>query len=132
MDHQDTNSTTPLDTHSTPEPPAGSSRQSSQALPPSPAPAEESPSYFHGWKTVGERQGFYGEEGSLYPSCNLKSEKLKVRKEDDVVIFNYSLSRTNESPPAEGSGPSSGSIGEDDDIFFQVPKDTLVGSEQFS
>ena len=132
MDHPDTNSTPPLDTHSTPEPSAGSSRQSSQALPPSPALAEESLDHFHGWKTISEKQGFYDEEGFLDPNCNLKSEKLKDRKEDDIVIFNYLLSRTDEIPPTEGSTPSSGSIGEDDDIFFQVPKSTLIGSEQFS
>ena len=132
MDHPDTNSTAPLDTHSTPEPSVGSIHQSSQALPPSPAHAEESPDHLHGWKTIDGQQGFYDEEGFLYPSCNLTSEKLKDRKEDDVVIFNYSLSHTDESPPTEGSGPSSGIFGENDDIFFQIPKDTFIESEQFN
>ena len=131
MDHTDTNSTAPLDTNSTPEPSAGSIHRS-QALPPSPALAEESLDHFHGWKTIGGQQGFYDEEGFLYPSCNLTSEKLKDRKEDDVVIFNYSLSRTDESPPAEGSGLSSGIFGENDDIFFQLPKYTLIQSDQFN
>ena len=132
MDHPDTNSTAPLDTNSTPEPSVGSIHQSSQALPPSPARAEESPDHLHGWKTIGGQQGFYDEEGFLYPSYNLTSEKLKDRKEDDVVIFNYYLSRTDGSPPAEGSGLSSGIFGENDDIFFQLPKDTLMGSRQFN
>ncbi|PUU82961.1 hypothetical protein B9Z19DRAFT_1061393 [Tuber borchii] len=132
MGHLDTNSSAPLDTNSTPKPSAGSIHQSSQALPPSPALAKESLDHFHGWKTIHGKQGFYDEEGFLYPSRNLTSEKLKDRKEDDVVIFNYSLSRTDESPPAEGSRPSPASFGEDDDIFFQMPKDTFIGSEQFN
>jgi len=132
MDHQDTDSTAPLGTHLTPESSAGSSHQSSQALPPSPASVEESLDHFHGWKTFSEQQGFYDEEGFLYPSYNLTSEKLKDRKEDDVVIFNYSLSRTDGNSPAERGGPSSRNFGEDDDLFFQVPKDALIGSEQFS
>jgi len=132
MDRQDTTSTAPLEAHSTPKPSGESSHRSSQALPPSPALGEESPNHLHGWKTLGEQQGFYDEEGFLYPSRNLRSKKLKDRKEDDVVIFNYSLSRADGDPPAEGSGPSLGSFGENDDIFFQVPKDTLTGSEQFN
>lgn len=60
------------------------------------------------------------------------SEKLKDRKEDDVVIFNYSLSRADGNPPVERGGPSSRNFSEDDDIFFQAPKDTFIGSEQFS
>ncbi|PUU82964.1 hypothetical protein B9Z19DRAFT_1105475 [Tuber borchii] len=132
MDHLYTNSSAPLDTNSTPKPSVGSIHQSSQALPQSPPNAEESPGHLPGWKTIGGHQEFYDEEGFLYPSCTLTSEKLKDRKEDDVVIFNYSLSRTDESPPAEGSGPSSGIFGEHDDIFSQVPKDTLIESEQFN
>ncbi|PUU82959.1 hypothetical protein B9Z19DRAFT_966094 [Tuber borchii] len=132
MDHLDPNSSAPLDTNSTPKPSVGSIHQSSQALPQSPASAEESSSHPHGWKTIGGQQGSYDEEGFLYPSCNLTSEKLKDRKEDDVVIFSYSLSRTDEIPLAEGSGPSSGIFSESDDIFFQVPKDTLIESEQFN
>jgi len=132
MSHLSTNSAAPPDTHSAPEPAAGSIHQSSQALPPSPALAKESLDHFHGWRAIHEQQGFYDEEGFLYPSCNLTSEKLKDRKEDDVVIFNYSLSHTDESPSAEGSRPSPGSFGEDDDIFFQMPKDTFIRSEQFN
>ena len=48
------------------------------------------------------------------------------------MIFNHSLSRTDESPPAEGSRPSPSSFGEDDDIFFQAPKDTFIVSEGFN
>ena len=132
MGHLNTNPTTPLDTHSSPEPSAGSINQSSQALRQSPARAEVSLDHSHGWKTIGGQQGFYDGEGFLYPNRNLTSEKLKDRKEDDVVIFNYSLSRTDENPPAEGSRPSPGSFGEDDDIFFQAPKDTFLVSEQFN
>ena len=47
------------------------------------------------------------------------------------MIFNYSLSRADGKPPFEGSGPSSGSFGEDDDILFQVLKDRLIESEKF-
>ena len=130
MEHQGTNSTTPLDTHSASEPSGGSTHQS-PALPPSPALAEESLDHFHGWKTIREQQGFYDEEGFLYPSCNLTSKKLKDRKEDDVVIFNYSLSRADGNSPVERGGPSSRNFSEDDDIFFQVPKDALIRSEQF-
>ena len=132
MDHPDTNSTAPLDTNSVPEPSVGSTHQSSQALPAFPARAEESPDHFHGWKTFGEQQEFYDEEGFLYPSYNLTSEKLKDRTEDDVVIFNYSLSRGDRNPPVERDGPSSRNIREEDDIFFQVSKDTLIESEQFN
>jgi len=81
---------------------------------------------------IGEQQGFYDEEGFLYPSCSLTSEKLKDRKDDDVVIFNYSLGRVDGDPPVERGSPSSGSFGEDDDMFFQVPKEKLIDSEQFN
>ena len=48
------------------------------------------------------------------------------------MIFNYSLSHTDGNPPVEGSGASSESFGEDDDIFFQVLKDRLIESEKFN
>jgi len=64
-------------------------------------------------------------------SRNLTSEKLKNRKEDDVVIFDYSLSREDGNPAVEGNGPSSGGSSEDNDRFIQVPKDMLMESEQF-
>jgi len=82
------------------------------------------------WRAIGEQE-FYDDEGFLCLGRNLTSEKLKDRKVDDVVIFDYSLSREDGNPPVEGSGPSSGGPGEDD-RFFQVPKDRLIESEQFS
>jgi len=132
MDDLSKNSAPPLNPPSALEPPPGSAHQSSKALPLPPTLAQESPDYLDGWKTIGEQQEFYDEEGFLCQSRNLTSEKLKDRKEDDVVIFDYSLSREDRNPPVEGSGPSSGGPGEDDDRFFQVPKDRLVESEQFS
>jgi len=123
-------SATPRDASSALGPPLESTHQSSQAPPP-PTLAQESPDRFDGWETVGGQQDFYDEEGFLYPSYSLTSEKLKDRKEDDVVIFDYSLSRADGNPPVEENGPSSGRF-EVDDRFFQVPKDRLVESEQFN
>ena len=48
------------------------------------------------------------------------------------MIFDYWLSPADESPSVEGDGPSSGRSSEGDDIFFQVPKDRLIESEQFN
>ena len=64
------------------------------------------------------------------------SEKLKSRREDDVLIFDYSLnpdylSSTRGNVPIEEGGPSSRHFGEDDDIFFRVPKNKLIESNQF-
>jgi len=92
--------------------------------------------YFDGWRTIGEQQDFYDEQDCLHPSLNLASEKLKTRKADDVVIFDYSLdpdylSRVGGNPPVEEGGPLSESSGADHDRFFQVPKNELIGSEQF-
>jgi len=131
MDHLGTNSTAQLGPHSAPEPSAGSIPQSSQRLLPPPGLTKGSLDHPHDWITIGQPQGFYDEEGFLYPSCSLTSEKLKDRKGDDVVIFNYSLSRVDGDPLIEGSPPSSGSFGEDD-IFSQVPKDRLIESDQFN
>ena len=111
-----TSSTGPLHPRPTIEPPAGSAQLSPQ---------------IEGWKTIDEQQEFYDEKDFLYPSYNLTSEKLKDRREDDVVIFDYSLCCTDESPPVEGGDPSSGGSGEDDNRLFQVPKDRLIESEQF-
>ncbi|PUU82942.1 hypothetical protein B9Z19DRAFT_965966 [Tuber borchii] len=112
----------------TPKPSAGSTHQSSQP----PTLAQESPDHFSGWKTIDEQQDFYNEKHFSYPSYTLVSGKLKDRKEDDVVIFSYLLSRADGNPLVEGSGHSSGSSGEDDDRFFQVSKDRLIESEQFN
>jgi len=126
MDHLGRDSTTPLGAHSArsiPQPPEGP--------PASPALTKESLGRFHGWKTIIE-QGFYDKEGFLYPSCRPTSENLEDRKEDDVVVFNYSLSRSDGNPPVEENGPSSRSLGETSDVFFQVPKNRLIESEQFN
>ena len=48
------------------------------------------------------------------------------------MILNYWLSRADGYPPFEARGPSSGSFGEDNDIFFQVLKDRLIESEKFN
>ena len=127
MEHQGTNPTTPLDTHSAPEPSGGSTHQSSQT-----PPSQESPDLSNSWKTIGEQEDFYDEKDFLYLSCNLTSEKLKDRNEDDVVIFDYWLRPADESAPVEGGEPSSGRSREGGDIFFQVPKDRLIESEQFN
>ena len=124
-----TNSATPPDSNSAPGPSIESTHQSLLAPPP-PTLAQESPEQFDGWKTVGGQE-FYDEEGFLYPSYSLTSEKLKDRREDDVVIFDYSLSGVDGNPLVEETGPSSGSI-EVNDRFFHVPKDRLVESEKFN
>jgi len=60
-------------------------------------------------------------------------EKLKDRKEEDVVIFDYSLSLPDRNLPIEEGDPSSGlSNDEEDDRFFQVSKDMLIESEEFN
>jgi len=132
MDYLEMSHTAPLRTHSIPEPSAGSIPQPPQGPPTSPSLTKESGDLFHGWKTIGEQQGFYDEEGFLYPSCGLENGKPEDRKEDDVVIFNCLLSRSDGDPPVEGRGPSSRSFGEDRDLFFQMPKDRLIETEQFS
>jgi len=126
------NSAVPLSPSATMEPPLGSAHQLSQASTPPPTLAQDPPHHFDGWRPIGQQQEFYDEEGFLCLSRNLTSEKLKDRKEDDVVIFDYSLSREDGNPPVGGSGPSSGGSSEDDDRFFQVSKDRLIESEQFS
>ena len=126
------NSAVPLSPSSAMEPPLGSAHQLSQASPPPPTFAQDLPHHFGGWRPIGEQQEFYDDEGFLCPSRNPTSEKLKDRKVDDVVIFDYSLSRDEGNPPVEGSGPSSGGFSEDDDRFFQVPKSRIIESEQFS
>jgi len=125
------NSAVPLNLSSTLEPSLGSARQSSWASPLPPTLAQESPHYFDGWKTIGEQE-FYDEEGFLCLSRNPTTEKLKDRKEDDVVIFDYSLSRPNGNLPVGEVRPSSGNPGGDDDRFSQGPKNMLIESEQFS
>jgi len=127
------NSAARLDPPSALEPSLESSHQSPEAPPPPPTGtlSQESPDCSEGWKTI-EQQEFYDEKDFLRPSCNLTSEKLKDRKGDGVVIFDYSLSRLDENPPVEEGGPSLGHFSEHDDIFLQVSKGELIGSKQFS
>ena len=115
---------------STLEPSIGSIHQSPQVPPPPPALRPESPGHFDGWETVSE-QDHYDEPDSPSPSRNPAREKPKVRNEDDVVIFDYSLSLPDGNLPVQGGGPS-GSSSENDDIFFLVSKDRLTSSEQFN
>jgi len=130
-----TGSTALLEPQGTSQLASGSTNQSSQPPPLSPGLSRESADYFDGWRTIGEQQDFYDEQDCLHPSHNLASEKLKPRKEHDVVIFDYSLNpdylnRADENP-FEEDGPSSGHFSADDDIFFQVSEKELIGSKQF-
>ena len=85
-----------------------------------------------GWNIIGEQRGFYDEQDCLHPSRNLASEKLSNRREDDVVIFDYSLGPNYLQPIDGEDSPSSDQSSSGDDIFFQVPKDRLIESEQFN
>ena len=130
MDEPGTNSA-PLGPRSTLKPSLRSTHLS-QAPPPSPLTLpQESPVHFDGWETISE-QDFYNEKDFLCPGYDLTSEKLKYRKEEDVVIFDYLLSRTDGNPLVDGSGSSSGRFSGGDDRFFQVTKDRLIESEQFN
>ena len=95
MEDLGTKSVATLGPGSAPEPSPGSARQSSQARQLSSGQAQESPDRFGGWKTVGEQRDFYDEKDFL-PCSNLRSEKLEDRKEEDVFIFDYSLSPADE------------------------------------
>ena len=91
---------------------------------------------FADWKTIGEQRDFCDEQDFFNPNCSLASERLKNRKEDDVVIFDYSLdpdylSPAGGNPPVEEGGPSSRDFAVDDDIFFLVPKNKFIESNQF-
>ncbi|KAG0128939.1 hypothetical protein HOY82DRAFT_621337, partial [Tuber indicum] len=105
------------------EPTPGSTHQSLRS-PPLPAPS---------WETINEREDFYDVQDLLDLSRGLTSERLKDRREDDVVIFDYSLdpSYLRGGPPAEEGGPSSGSSSTDDDLLFRVSKNRLIESDQF-
>jgi len=116
--------------------PAGPRRRLSQLPPLSPAFLRTIEDRFAGWDTIDEQRDFYDERDCLDPSHHLASEKLKNRAEDDVIIFDYSLDpdylkSTERYPPIEEGAPSSGPFGVDDDIFFRVSKNQLIGSKQF-
>ena len=119
-----------------PGPSAGPSRRLSQSSPLPPAPSQELASRFAGWEIIGEQRDFYDDRDCLDPSHHLASEKLQNRGEDDVLIFDYSLdpdylSPAPGNPPGEEGSPSSRYFGVDDDIFFRVPKNKFIRSNQF-
>jgi len=126
------NSTAPLDSHSSLESSGGSVPQSSQAPPGSLALPHGRLRHLASWETIREPEDFYDEKDFLFPNSNLTSEKLKNRKEEDVVIFVYSLRPADGNAVDEGGSPSSGGFSEGDDIFFQVPKDRLIESKQLN
>jgi len=132
MEGLGTNSAAPLDSSSSIGSSAGSIHQTSQTPPPPPTLPHGLPDHLKGWETIHDQRDFYDERDFLHPSCNLTSQKLRSRKEDGVVIFDYSLSCKDGGPPVEGGGPSSGHSSGHDDIFFQVPKSKLVESRQFN
>ena len=119
----------------TPEPAMGPAGQPSPSSPPS----QELADPLEGWKKLitREEQGFYDEQDCLHPSHNLASEELgENRKEDDVVIFGYSLDqdylgRVDGNPPTGGDAASSRRFSVDDDIFFRVSRNKLIESKQF-
>ncbi|KAG0633173.1 hypothetical protein HOY80DRAFT_1141617 [Tuber brumale] len=73
------------------------------------------------WKAINEPKYFYDVQDLVDPSPGLTSEKLRDRKEDDVVIFDYSLDpRYLRGGLTSGEGgPSSRSSSVDDDLFLQ-------------
>ncbi|CUS12900.1 unnamed protein product [Tuber aestivum] len=82
-----------------------------------------------GWKTIGGQRECYDEGDCLNPSHSLVSEKLRERGEDDVVIFDYSLNPDYLSARDEDFGDADYEDS-DYDVFFRVPKDGLMGSDQ--
>lgn len=118
----------------TSKPVPGSVNQSSQPSLLSPVLSQD---HLQGWEIIGEQQDFYNEQDCLRPHHNLASEKLKTRKEDDVVIFDYSLDPgygrcVDGNPLVEVGGPLPGHSSADDSIFFRVSKEELIGSKQFN
>ena len=127
------NSATPRVPPQTSKPVSGSVDQSSQLLLLSPLLPQD---HLQGWEIICEQQDFYNEQDCLRPHHNLASEKLKTRKEDDVVIFDYSLDPgygrcVDRNHLVEVGGPSSGHSSTDDSILFRVSKEELIGSKQF-
>ena len=129
-DHS-TNPVTPPETPLSPKPPPVSIDQPSHSSPLSRELADRP----DGWDTISEQRGFYDEQDCLHLNYSLASEKLKDRKADDVVIFDYSLDpdylkRADEFPPSEGSARP-GHFSANDDIFSLVCKNELMRSKQF-
>ena len=131
-----TNSAAPLDLFSSPEPSAGPNHELAQPPPLPPPPSQELAVILASWETLDEQRGFYHEPDRLDPGHGLASEKLRNRKEDDVVIFDYSLNPDHLSIPdgnplVEESGPSSKHFVKAD-IFFRVSKHQLIEYELFN
>jgi len=122
--------------HSTPKLAPEYIGRSSQPSQLSPCLPLEQADQFDGWETIGEHGESYDEGDCLDPSRSLASEKLKIRKDDDVVIFDYSLdpcylTGVHGDPPVFEADSSLGLLGADDDIFFRVSKNELIESKQF-
>ncbi|KAG0128938.1 hypothetical protein HOY82DRAFT_621333, partial [Tuber indicum] len=85
------------------------------------------------WEAINKQKDFYDVQDLVDLGRSLTSEKLRERKEDDVVIFDYSLdpSYLRGYIPIEEEGSSLRNWGADDDLFLRVPKDMLLESEQF-
>ncbi|KAG0633175.1 hypothetical protein HOY80DRAFT_1141619 [Tuber brumale] len=118
------NSTAGPDARPTPEPLPDFTPQSQQPSPPLPPLS---------WEALNEQKDFYDVQELVDPSPGLTNEKLKGRKEDDVVIFDYSLDPRylRRGLTAEEGGPSSRSSSADDDLFLQVSKNRLMEPDQF-
>ncbi|KAG0638284.1 hypothetical protein HOY80DRAFT_1079318 [Tuber brumale] len=85
------------------------------------------------WEVINEQKDFYDVQDLVDPSPGLTNEKLKDRKEDDVVIFDYSLDPgyLRRGLTAEEGGSSSRISSADDDLFLQVSKNRLMEPDQF-
>ena len=134
MDRPGISSAVPPASRSTPGPSTRPIHESSRRSRQSPAPSQELADRFAGWETIDEQRAFCDERDCLDPSYNLASKNLR-RNEDNVVIFDYSLdpdylNHADGNTPVEEGDPSSGHFSAHD-IFFQVPKDELIGSKQF-
>jgi len=119
-----------------PSPPSvGSRHELSPPLQLSPVLSHEQAANCVSWEPIGEQPRFYDEQDFLRPGSNLKSQKLKNRKADDVVGFDYPLDPdylgyVGEYPPDEED--ISQGFSEDNDIFFRVSKDRLIDSKEFN
>lgn len=114
----------------------GSRHELSPPLQLSPVLSHEQAANCVGWEPIGEQPRFYDEQDFLRPGSNLTSQKLRNRKADDVVGFDYPLDLdylgdVGEYPPDE-EGDLSPGFSEDNDIFFRVSKDRLIDSKEFN